>query len=389
MLIVKKPFDRLDEENKIKKMHEEREEKPIAEEKMLISENYHGGEESTESLPNTSNNSSNQSSRENAQSSSQYSSQEEKKVDDSESLGNLTDSNTRQNTQVNMHESNGNEDDETNSESSAEYSSDELDSGNENSDNDDADDEYDEDNEDEPDDESNDQEHTYSYNTDQAFDFEKPETSTRYFQTEFYRFIEMIAEERTKIFDPRAGEEYNVKKLILRPYERRSLNYYRQSRVRDVVILILDNSGSMNWWMGNLCILADLAFSRNDVEVYIAPNGYIEEKFDKVRRIPISHEAVIKNLNGRKVIYVGDFDGANTPIELSWRNDIVWICPESRYRRFKAHSWVRYGEEDFKGAFLRVYDLDEMFHAFKMLLSRQYINKMWIDLHENDKFDDD
>jgi hypothetical protein len=187
--------------------------------------------------------------------------------------------------------------------------------------------------------------------------------STRYWQTEFYRFIEAIAEEKTKVYDPRSPEEYNIKKLMLRPFERKPLSYYTMSRVRDAVVLILDNSGSMEWWASNLRILADLALSREDVEVYVAPNGFIKARITSRGVEPADHEEVMRRLRGRRVVYVGDFDGANTPVELSWYNDVIWICPESRYRRFRAHDWVRYDEGDFRDAFLRVYTLSDYLHT--------------------------
>ena len=239
--------------------------------------------------------------------------------------------------------------------------------------------------------ESEEQEHTHQYNVQQVVDvLAEHDDNVRYYQAEFYRFIEMIAEEKLKLFDYRASEEYNIKKLMFRQYEKKPLSYYRMSRVRDSVVLILDNSGSMQWWAKNLQILAGLALARRDVEVYIAPNGHIVEKIlPGWGTVKVSHDAVMKALKGRKIIYVGDFDGANTPVELSFNNDVVWVCPESRYRRFRSHDWVDYDEEDFRGAFLRVYDLDEMFHAFRRLLSYQHFGRVWIDLHEDDTFEDD
>jgi hypothetical protein len=87
----------------------------------------------------------------------------------------------------------------------------------------------------------------------------------------------------------------------------------------------------------------------------------------------------MKKLRGRRVIYVGDFDGADTPVELSWYNDVIWVCPEERYVSFREHDWVHYDESDFKGAFLRVFTLDEMLTAFRKLLSSPSL-KAWIDM---------
>jgi len=437
MIIVRKPFEiELDEKKKEGyEKHEEKEEEPVAIPTSQTSENAHGGRESTESLPNTSNlgNKENaekrrneeKSSREDSKEESDEVSQSENKFSDKTSEDNNS---SEKNNEIvtkseedNMNNSNEETNETVNGENNEEdnkvgddseddgedYSnedennidedeggSDHSNDSNYNEDNYDNDgEEYsDEEKEDEEDEnESEEQTHTYTYNTQQVVEIcsENNDSSLRYYQTEFYRFIEMIAEEKTKIFDYRSSEEYNIKKLMFRPFEKKPLNHYIQSRVKDSVVLILDNSGSMNWWADNLMILAKLALNRDDIEIYIAPNGAIEDRLTKTRRISVSHDSIMKSLSGRKIIYVGDYDGANNPIELSWRNEVVWICPESRYRRFNAHNWVKYSEYDFKGAFMRVYDLNEMFHAFKMLLSRQYVNGIWIDLHENDKFDDD
>jgi len=209
----------------------------------------------------------------------------------------------------------------------------------------------------------------------------------KYYATRFYQFIEYFAEEKLKFFDPKNAEEFNIKKLMLRQYERKPLNHYRQSRIRDSIILILDNSGSMYWWAHNLQILASIALSRNDIIVYIAPNGFIEERLlQNYRRCFVMHDKVIKSLKGRRIIYVGDFDGANTPIELSWCNDVLWVCPEDRYRRFKSHDWVSYDERYFKGVFIRAWNLGEMFEGLKKVTR---FNNLWIDFHEKDKYYDD
>jgi len=222
------------------------------------------------------------------------------------------------------------------------------------------------------------------YNSEQAFDLLEYQDTVKYYQTEFWRFLENFAEYKIKLFTNKDNEEYNIKKLMLRQYEKKSLNAYKQSRVRDSVILILDNSGSMTWWTENLRILARLAMQREDIIIFIAPNGTIEYLLNK--SIYVNHDKVLQSLVNRKIIYVGDFDGANTPIVLSWANQVIWVCPENRYRYFRSHDWVSYTEKDFKGVFIRAYDLDEMFLGLRKI-SRFY--NLWLDFHEDDKFEDD
>jgi hypothetical protein len=143
----------------------------------------------------------------------------------------------------------------------------------------------------------------------------------------------------------------------------------------------------MMWWASNLSLMSGLALMRGDVEIFIAPNGFIEEQITRRKRTVADHEKVMKSMKGRKIIYVGDFDGADTPVELSRNNDVIWVCPESRYRRFASHDWVSYSESDFNGVFIRAFDLAEMFRGFRMA-TRLY--RLWIDLHERDHdFEDD
>jgi len=223
------------------------------------------------------------------------------------------------------------------------------------------------------------------YNANQAVELEGeegrlPPEELRRLQTEFYRLIEMIAEEKTKQFDPSlagslAKAEYDVKRMALRRFEGKPPTYYKMPRVMESVVLILDNSGSMEPYANMLRALADIAAKRRDVEVYIAPNGHVEEELAPVER-PVNHDEFMRKTAGRKIIYVGDFDGANTPIELSWKNDVIWIAPEARYRRFLSHNWVRYDEDRYKGTFIRAFDVDDILDGIKKALT----GAKWIDM---------
>jgi hypothetical protein len=117
----------------------------------------------------------------------------------------------------------------------------------------------------------------------------------RYLQTEFYRLIEMIAEEETKQFDSllRTKTKYNVKKMIMRRYEGKPPMRYKMSITREGAVLILDNSGSMTAWADMLTALAELAAQRRDVEIYVAPNGKISEQISPTER-GVSHDRFIE-----------------------------------------------------------------------------------------------
>jgi len=223
------------------------------------------------------------------------------------------------------------------------------------------------------------------YNTEQVVDLSYRRTSL-FLATEFYRLLELLMEEETKVFDRRVAEEYNMKKIILRPYEKKPLSYYMQARVKEAIVIILDNSGSMDWFATELQLLASIALERDDVEIYAAPNGVIQTRLTSKGCVPVDHAEATRKLRGRRIVYVGDFDGANMIVELSWSNEVIWICPETRYRRFKSHDWVIYTEEDFEGVFIRAWTLEEMFSALRKV-DRFY--NLWIDFHEDHTFYDD
>jgi len=359
-IIVKKPFEPDIENRGVKNVndatvHPEFEEKPVVDSSIQMSEDAHGGSEVTFSLPDSPNNSPTPNSP---------NERESQNTANGTPDANNTDTNNAGGRQNQGQE---NVSDESGGSSNQDSEDGNGDVGNQGQESDNMQNQ------------GNEQAQSGTYNTQQVVDvINAINVSSKYYQTEFWRFIEMIAEERTRAFDPMGSEEYNVKKLMFRQYERKPLSSYKMSRVRESVVIILDNSGSMQWWTDNLQILADLAMQRNDVEIYLAPNGYVEEMIYPKRQ-QVNHDEVMKRLRNRKIIYVGDFDGADTPIELSWYNDVIWICPEERYLNFLDHDWVHYDESRFKGAFLRVFTLGEMFNAFRRLLSNPSL-KLWYDL---------
>jgi hypothetical protein len=203
----------------------------------------------------------------------------------------------------------------------------------------------------------------------------KSRPKLKYLQTEFYRLIEMLAEEETRQFDQLlcSKAKYNVKKMIMRRYEGKPPMWYKMPIRRESIILILDNSGSMAAWAEMLTTIAEFAAQRRDVEIYVAPNGRVEEQISPVKR-SVSHSKFICGTMGR-TIYVGDFDGGDTPVQLSWKNTVYWIAPEDRYRRFREHNWMHYDESRFKGFFIRVFSLEEMFDALRKAVA----GVRWID----------
>jgi hypothetical protein len=361
-IIVRKPFEPepFEGKNRGVKVHPEFEEKPVVESITQSSEDAHGGSELTFSLPN----SSQSSGQENSNTVNNQANQNNTSAFNAGTSNTDVDTNDQGtqdgSTSVTDNETKQGQGNEENGDEVGDAQEQNSENGNEGED-------------------TNEQSQSGVYNIQQVVDVTSGNiNNAKYYQTEFWRFIELIAEEKTRTFDPMGSDEYNVRKLMFRQFERKSLGNYKMSRVRESVVIVLDNSGSMQWWAGNLAILAELAMQRNDVEVYLAPNGHIEEMIYPRNQL-VNHDEVVRGLRNRKIIYVGDFDGADTPIILSWYNDVIWICPEERYLNFLEHDWVHYDEGEFRGAFLRVFTLGEMFNAFRRLLSNPNL-RLWYDL---------
>ncbi|MGC8647179.1 MAG: hypothetical protein ACP5T9_06590, partial [Thermoplasmata archaeon] len=189
----------------------------------------------------------------------------------------------------------------------------------------------------------------------------------------FYRFLEYLGEE-TKQFSNNSGKYFDYKELALRQYTGKSLSSIRHEKARETLVVILDNSGSMKWLSEEISEIAGAALERQDVRVLYAPNGSIETELHKSQEIPLNHEEIIKELKDQhpNVLYVGDFDGGDTPVLLSQKMRVFWLCTENRYQYFSEHNWMHYGEQEFQGFFGRAWNLQETISAFKEFID--YIN---------------
>jgi chemotaxis protein histidine kinase CheA len=254
------------------------------------------------------------------------------------------------------------------------------------------------------------QEDTLQYNTQQAFKINGERNVKRQLYLTFYRLVEYLSdEEKQPTLLPGQALIWNVKKLMMRQYERKPLNAYYYYRTRSQVVLILDTSGSMEWLIDELDTFFKAALKRKDVQIYVAPNGNIEEYYNDKTKLfePIYHDYAIQQIirSGLPIIYVGDFDGANTPIELSWNNRVYWICTETRYKYFSHHNWVGrclkadvfgncedfrpYYEEDFKGFFGRAFNDEEIIKVLKEFAKNVYKQRFWYDNHYIEDFSEE
>lgn len=456
-IIVKKP------EILQNKYHYENEEKPIVDAQNKISENYHGGDEVTESVNdqrfavNESEQQNNQNSEQNkeeteqqndtlsqqdSEQTNQQSSEEQQSVNDNKQQQTSEDQNEeednnqqteQQNNDDNIEhqqsssdqqtqdDNNEDEDQQNNQENEHQQSSDhqnqhtkDQQQNNQNSEQHDnnEDEQNEEENgqqspEEEEDNEENEQssedeedtsedeeqENTTEYNTEEVAEISKKSRIIKKLYLEFYRLVEYLAdEEKVPSTVPGQSIILNIRKLMFRQYEHKPISSYYYYKARSQVVLILDNSGSMDWLVEELNTFFKVALKRRDIEIYIAPNGNIEKYYDFRKKdfVEINHEDAMNQIrqSSLPIIYIGDFDGANTPVELSWTNRTYWICPETRYKYFKSHDWVKYDEEDFKGFFGRAFNDEEIIEVLQQFSKNVMKQKFWYDKHDEKEFED-
>ena len=184
----------------------------------------------------------------------------------------------------------------------------------------------------------------------------------------FYRLVNDLA-------DQRAGEEpghevLSMKRLVRRALDKRPLEKCKVNVIHEDIIVILDDSGSMEWWANLLNALATLCVKRKDVRVFWAPNGRINDpNWERQQgRGSIKIESFPASIRGLNVIYVGDFDGGDTPFILAKAGaNVAWYCPENRYNDTSEHDWCHHKLEDYPKSlqFFWTLSMIELLHAFK------------------------
>ncbi|MGB4702391.1 MAG: hypothetical protein WBI01_07820 [Syntrophomonadaceae bacterium] len=152
--------------------------------------------------------------------------------------------------------------------------------------------------------------------------------------------------------------------------------------VRDRVILALDFSGSCAAWSKFFLDVAQIALKFKDVEVVDASNGFNEErgliKFLDEKHIQEAlsegdvqspqRTAPLSYLDGRKVIFFGDFDGGASIVRLSRRAQVIWFSNEDRYEDMTEHDWCEgFSLKDFKGKYFKVLSVEDFERTIRKL----------------------
>ncbi|MDM7321094.1 MAG: hypothetical protein P3W91_005130 [Fervidobacterium sp.] len=178
----------------------------------------------------------------------------------------------------------------------------------------------------------------------------------------------------------RGDEEWDAYQLMTRfgtpPHRCKK----RPVRVR--VILALDFSGSCAAWSKFFLDVAQIALKFKDVEVVDASNGFNEERglieFLDEKHIQEAlsegevqssqRTAPLSYLDGRKVIFFGDFDGGASIVRLSRRAQVIWFSNEDRYEDMTEHSWCEgFSLKDFMGKYFKVLSVEDFERSIRKL----------------------
>ena len=368
------------------------EEKPVVDSITETSEDFHGGQELTFSMNSDSESVSDNNSEDTYNQNSEYSNNLES-----------NDNEKPENIKSDSEYSDDNEFNESNEDHNTEYSSntndttdDSNDAGNvkeskelentiNDSENSEEEQEQAEDYEYSESDNSDNDDYDYSdkRQTNKAFDVKETPVD-RKLRTLFQRFIERIAELETKYEIPYGTERLSVKQLMKRTLNKKSLKSCYVDRYKDTVILLVDTSGSMDWWAEILSKITTIAMKRKDIEIYEAPNGIITraikswkqlEEYYNWSEYEKFHEEFIRKTKNRVIIYIGDFDGGDTPYILAQKNKVYWICNESRYWDTAEHSWCSYILSEYPETckILWAYDEEDLIRVFSGLPTKQKV----------------
>lgn len=161
------------------------------------------------------------------------------------------------------------------------------------------------------------------------------------------------------------NDNLNIEKYMFRKYEKKLPDEYKYNNKKEDIFLVLDNSGSCEYYADMISKTGKIAELLNFVQIYMAPNGVITHKIHKGKEIELSSESCDWSIipNGSNIIFLGDFDGGDILVEASKKHNIIWLCCEDRYDELNEHSWNSYELKDFNGFIYYVYNEKDIVNA--------------------------
>ena len=141
----------------------------------------------------------------------------------------------------------------------------------------------------------------------------------------FALLVAKIAEDLS--FVETIGEEYwDTRQIMRRVIDDRPISKCRKDFEKDRLVLFLDTSPSCSGMARFYSTIASAAAARDDIEIYLVPNGYIESRYDARKKVFVrDNRGTNWQMKGRTIVYFTDWDGQNQIIAHSRTNTVYWL----------------------------------------------------------------
>ena len=149
----------------------------------------------------------------------------------------------------------------------------------------------------------------------------------------FARLVSKVAEDMS--YQQVPGDEFwDPRKIMRRQIDRRPLQHCKMDYTKRRLALLVDTSPSCRDEAVFYSKVATGALLRDDIDIFLCPNGRIDAQFDPgPMRFVSDDRGSAWDLEGRVVLYFTDWDGTDEIVEHSRNCTLYWFdnCPPSDY----------------------------------------------------------
>ena len=163
--------------------------------------------------------------------------------------------------------------------------------------------------------------------------------------TTFALLVSKVAEDMS--YQRRPGDEFwDPRKIMRRQIDHRPLRHCKMEYTKRRLALLVDTSPSCRDEAVFYSKIASGALLRDDIDIFLCPNGRIEAKFDpEPMRFVADERGEDWALEGRTVLYFTDWDGSAQLVRHARNCTLYWFdnCPPEQYwdSRRERHQRVR------------------------------------------------
>lgn len=164
----------------------------------------------------------------------------------------------------------------------------------------------------------------------------------KYVAKYFKQLLENLGSE--VVFEVPGTDRLDMRAIIKRAVTKAPLWHCYKDEIKNQVVVLIDNSGSMDHSYLLMEAAYETASRIQNVQAFYMPNGQFDYKISDKEKRQIEQAMAAAQV----VLYIGDFDGADLPIELAYAGkEVIWVCPEmARYEHIEDHDWVSYTQAD-------------------------------------------